>query len=98
MDLHHHNTFDLFLGEEYDCWQDRAGGSTGHFTYNFIVSPPLPDDISNMDLVFKEYSDPFKENSTGLDKHRVLYFNKGVALAVLFSDEIKGEHSCKGMI
>ena len=66
-DLHHHNTFELFLGEQYDCWQDRAGGSTGHYTYNFIVSPPLPDDISSMDLVFKEYRDTFKENPTGLE-------------------------------
>ncbi|MBD8591675.1 MULTISPECIES: hypothetical protein [Peribacillus] len=66
-DLHHHNTFELFLGEQYDCWQDRAGGSTGHYTYNFIVSPPLPDYISSMDLVFKEYRDTFKENPTGLE-------------------------------
>lgn len=48
MDLHHHNNFELFLGEQYDCRQDNAGGSTGHFTYNFIVSPPLPDDISKI--------------------------------------------------
>ncbi|WP_409303921.1 hypothetical protein [Peribacillus sp. SCS-155] len=67
LDLRHHNTFELFLGEKYDCRQDRAGGSTGHYTYNFIVSPPLPDDISNMDLVFREYSDPFKDNPTGLE-------------------------------
>jgi hypothetical protein len=67
MDLHHHNTFELFLGEQYDCGQDRAGGSTGHFTYNFIVSPPLPDDISKTELVFREYSDPFKEKPTGLE-------------------------------
>ncbi|KWW21918.1 MULTISPECIES: hypothetical protein [Peribacillus] len=65
MDEHHHKSFELFLGEPYDCWQDRAGGSTGHYTYNFIVSPPLPDDISSMDLVFKEYHEPFKENPTG---------------------------------
>ncbi|MFE4242234.1 hypothetical protein [Peribacillus butanolivorans] len=31
MELHHHNTFELFLGEQYDCRQDRAGGSTGPF-------------------------------------------------------------------
>lgn len=67
MNLHHHNTFELFLGEKYDCRMDRAGGSTGHFTYNFIVSPPFPEDISKKELVFKEYSDPFKEKPTGLE-------------------------------
>ena len=61
------NTFELFIGEQYDCWQDRAGGSTGHYTYNFIVSPPLPDDISGLDLVFREYIDPFKDKPTGLE-------------------------------
>ncbi|PLR71143.1 hypothetical protein CYJ37_20420 [Bacillus sp. UMB0728] len=64
---HHHNSFELFLGEQYDCWQSRGGGSTGHFTYSFIVSPPLPDDISNTKIVFKEYSDTFKEKPTGLE-------------------------------
>jgi hypothetical protein len=67
MDFHHHNNFELFLGEQYDCRQDRAGGSTGHFTYNFIVSPTLPDDISKTELVFREYSDHFKEKPTGLE-------------------------------
>lgn len=71
-DLHHHhhhphNTLELFIGEQYDCQTDRAGGSTGHYTYNYIVSPPLPDDPSNIDLVFKEYSDHFKEKPTGLE-------------------------------
>jgi hypothetical protein len=63
----HHHTFELFLGEKYDCRTDRAGGSTGHFTYNFIVSPPLPDHISGLDLVFKEYNDHFQEDPTGLE-------------------------------
>ncbi|WP_052737745.1 hypothetical protein [Bacillus sp. SA1-12] len=67
MDLHHHITFELFVGEQYDCRLERAGGSTGYYTCNFIVSPPLPDDISKMDLVFKEYSDPFREKPTGLE-------------------------------
>lgn len=64
---HHNNTFELYLGKQYECRQDRAGGSTGHYTYNFIVSPPLADDISGLDLVFKEYSDTLKEKPTGLE-------------------------------
>ena len=60
------NTFELFINEQYDCRKKRAGGSTGHLTYNFIVSPPLPDNLSGIDLVFKEYSDTLKEKKTGL--------------------------------
>lgn len=61
------NSFELFISKQYDCWQKRARGSIGHLTYNFIVSPPLPDDISEIDLVFKEYSDTLKDNPTGLE-------------------------------
>lgn len=61
------NTFELFVGEEYDCRNDRSGGSTGHYTYNFIVSPPLPDDISGQELEFIEYSNTLKEEPTGLE-------------------------------
>ncbi|MEK5063700.1 hypothetical protein [Cytobacillus sp. FSL R5-0596] len=64
---HHNNTFELYIGNQYECRQDRAGGSTGHFTYNFIVSPPLPDNISEIDLIFKEYTDTLKEQPTGLE-------------------------------
>ncbi|QED46993.1 hypothetical protein [Cytobacillus dafuensis] len=61
------NSFELFISKQYDCWQKRAGGSIGHLTYNFVVSPPLPDDISEIDLVFKEYSDTLKDKPTGLE-------------------------------
>ncbi len=64
---HHLKNFELYIGEQYDCRSDRAGGSTGHYTYNFIVSPPVPDDISGLDLIFKEYSDTLKEKETGLE-------------------------------
>ncbi|KQL19094.1 hypothetical protein [Cytobacillus solani] len=61
------NTFELFISKQYDCWLKRAGGSIGHLTYHFIVSPTLPDDISEIDLVFKEYSDTIKDKPTGLE-------------------------------
>ncbi|MRX74344.1 hypothetical protein GJU40_19685 [Bacillus lacus] len=67
IERHHHNGFELFLGEQYHCRQDRAAGSTGHYTYNFIISPPLPDDVSNTKVVFREYSDTFLEKPTGLE-------------------------------
>lgn len=69
-DLHQkqHNSFlELVIDKQYDCRMDRGGGSPGHYSYNFIVSPPLPDDISGLDLIFKEYSDSFREKATGLE-------------------------------
>ncbi|MEH6941433.1 hypothetical protein [Bacillus sp. JJ722] len=57
----------MYLGEQYDCRLYKSGGSTGYYTYKFHVSPPLPDDISGYDLVFKEYRDFLKEQTTGLE-------------------------------
>jgi hypothetical protein len=65
--IHHHSFFELYIEDQYDCRMNGGGGSTGHYSYNFIVSPPLPDKISNLDFVFKEYETPFKEKPTGLE-------------------------------
>ncbi|MGE7918935.1 hypothetical protein ACQKM9_08290 [Viridibacillus sp. NPDC093762] len=62
-----HNHFTLSIGQAYDCRNDGASGSTGNFVHTFTVSPPLPDDISEMTLVFKEYSDVFNDKATGLE-------------------------------
>jgi hypothetical protein len=62
----HQSSFELFIGEEYDCRMDGGSGTTGHYSYNFIVSPPLPDDLSGIDLVFRQYGTPHKERPTGL--------------------------------
>lgn len=62
---HHHQNFELMLGDKYDCRQEGGGGSTGHFTYRFIVSPPLPDDVSGLKLVFIEHDGPFDDKPTG---------------------------------
>ncbi len=70
IDIHHHhhrNSFELFLLGEYDCRADGGRGSTGTNTHNFIVSPPLPDGISGLELVFREYSDTIRDNPTGLE-------------------------------
>ncbi|MGE7093636.1 hypothetical protein ACQKII_19700 [Lysinibacillus sp. NPDC048646] len=61
------NHFELLLGEQYECQRDRSGGSTGHDSSNFIVTPPLPDNIAGQEFVFKEYSDVFRETPTGLE-------------------------------
>lgn len=64
---HKHSHFELCLGEKYDCRMTNGGGTSGHSSYNYVVSPPLSDDISGIELVFKEYSDPFKNRSTGIE-------------------------------
>jgi hypothetical protein len=64
---HRHSFFELFLGEQYDCKMTSGSGSSGHYSYKFIVSPPLPDDILGVDLVFKEFSKPFGDKPTGLE-------------------------------
>lgn len=61
------NHFELFLGEQYECRRDRGGGSSGHESTNFIVLPPLPDEISGLKLTFKEFSDHFGDKPTGLE-------------------------------
>lgn len=59
--------YELFIDEKYNCRNNGGGGSTGHFTFNFVVSPSLPDDPSGLKLTFKEYKRPFKVNPTGLE-------------------------------
>ncbi|MDL0436373.1 MULTISPECIES: hypothetical protein [unclassified Niallia] len=53
--------------KQYECRNNRSGGSTGHYTYSFIVSPALPDDVSGIRLIFKEYRDFLMDEPTGLE-------------------------------
>jgi hypothetical protein len=46
---------------EYDCQNEGGGGSGGHESYTFIVSPALPDDFSELKLVFKQCKVPFQK-------------------------------------
>ncbi|MBB6447999.1 hypothetical protein [Bacillus benzoevorans] len=62
--LREHTFFNLSiegLGSDYDCQNEGGGGSRGHESYTFIVSPALPDDISKYKLVFKECKIPFQK-------------------------------------
>lgn len=58
-----HTNFELFISEQYDCRMLDGCGGEGHFHYNFIVSPPLPDNLSGIELIFKEYNLPFRDKS-----------------------------------
>ncbi|MEK5237199.1 hypothetical protein NST99_16040 [Paenibacillus sp. FSL L8-0470] len=63
----HHKHFELELGEAYDCRMSDGGSSTGRAAYNYVISPPLPDNISGVELKFKEYIGPFKNKETGTE-------------------------------
>lgn len=62
-----HTHFELFIDEQYDCRIADGTGGNGHFHYNFIVSPPLPDDNSGIELIFKEYNSPIRDKQVGQD-------------------------------
>lgn len=53
-----HKSFKLDIGAQYDCRMGSGSGSTGHSSFNFIVTPPLPDDISGLKLVFTAKDNP----------------------------------------
>jgi len=54
-----HTNFEMFIDDKHDCQMLDGTGSRGCFHYNFAVSPALPDNISGIELVFKEYEHPF---------------------------------------
>lgn len=64
---HHYYSLELLVGEEYDCRNDGGSGSTGHFIHNFIVSPPLPDQLTGMDFIFREHEGHFTNKPTGVE-------------------------------
>lgn len=53
-------------GSKYDCRNEGGGGTMGNETFTFVVSPALPDDKSEYQLVFKEYETPFQKE-TGVE-------------------------------
>jgi hypothetical protein len=62
----HHN-FELSIADRYECRMLDGSGGHGHFHYNFIVSPPLPDNLSGITLTFKEHEVPLSGNQIGPD-------------------------------
>lgn len=60
-----HNSFKMFINDKYDCQMLNGAGSSGHFHYNFVVSPALSDDLSGIEVVFKEYEHPFMDKPIG---------------------------------
>ncbi|MER2131768.1 MAG: hypothetical protein ABS896_04980 [Carnobacterium inhibens] len=58
---------DLFINDTYFCHSEGGGGTTGHASHSYIISPALPDDLTGIELVFKEAGRPFVENPTGFE-------------------------------
>lgn len=59
--------FELFIEEKYECRLYNASNDIGYCSLNYLVTPPLPEDFSETELVFKEYLTPFKHKPTGLE-------------------------------
>jgi hypothetical protein len=57
----------MVISEEYECRMLDGCGGGGHYHYNFIVWPPLPDDLSGIELTFKEFNPSFRDKQIGND-------------------------------
>lgn len=57
--------FGLYIDASYECRSKGTGGSNGHESSTYVVTPPLPDDLSGLHFVFTEYEDAFEEKPTG---------------------------------
>lgn len=64
---HEHTFFDLSIKDSkkgnFDCRNEGGGGSGGHESYTFIVSPALSDDITSFKFVFKGYKIPSRKKT-----------------------------------
>ncbi|MFD0050943.1 hypothetical protein ACFVHQ_16655 [Actinomycetes bacterium NPDC127524] len=57
--------WELKINGDYYCRMTGGGGSDGHISYKFVVSPPLPDSLSGLELVFTENRNPFFDKRAG---------------------------------
>ncbi|MBU3217381.1 hypothetical protein LL033_25715 (plasmid) [Clostridium estertheticum] len=62
-----HTLFQLFISDQYDCRFSSGTGGDEFLHNKFIISPPLPDNISGIKLIFKEYNLPLTDTPIGHD-------------------------------
>ncbi|EOO18238.1 hypothetical protein IGA_02257 [Bacillus cereus HuA3-9] len=62
-----HSLVELSINTTYDCWAEGWTGTDGHVSYQFVVSPALPDNLSGIRLRFKEQSMPFMKDPDVLE-------------------------------
>lgn len=44
--------FELSIDDTYICRSETGGGTTGHMSFNYIISPALPDDLTGIEFFF----------------------------------------------
>lgn len=54
-EIRQHYHYQLFAGEGYDCRMMNGGSRADHASYKFVVSPPLPDDLTGIEFRFQEH-------------------------------------------
>ncbi|TSB47921.1 chorismate mutase [Alkalicoccobacillus porphyridii] len=67
---HEYPHLELFIeGDDktYNCQWQGGGGSADHMSNTYVVSPPLPDDVSGLTFVFREFKTPSKREATGYE-------------------------------
>ncbi len=73
LNLHHsertHHEFALKISgdQDYDCRMQTGSGTTGKMSYNYIISPALPDDLSGIEFLVQAYNGHGKENPGGAE-------------------------------
>ncbi|OPJ60679.1 hypothetical protein [Clostridium oryzae] len=48
------NHYELYIDKDHECRMFYGSGGDDHSHNSFVVSPPLPDDVSGINLIFKE--------------------------------------------
>lgn len=59
--------FELHISEKYNSRFREGSGGSGHYHFIYVVSPALPDNASGLNLLFKEYNPPYRNNQIGED-------------------------------
>lgn len=58
---------DIEGSKEYHARMQGGSGSSGQYSFNFIVDPPLPDDPQGIKMIFKKVKLPHEKNSTDVE-------------------------------
>lgn len=51
--IYRHYALELTISPDYDVFHHGGSGSDGHMTNTYLISPPLPDDLSGLTFRFK---------------------------------------------
>ncbi|ETT32597.1 MULTISPECIES: hypothetical protein [unclassified Paenibacillus] len=67
---HQHSHYELYINDQYDSRMISGGSRSDHASYKYVISPPLPDEISGIQFRFKEYSFPFNKSEAS---HEIVF-------------------------